>query len=131
MRIEDSIARYNLLSKTDQKTQKLTGQEEVNGQNQQPFESILKQKMQTAELTFSKHAEQRLAQREIELNDQDIQRLNSAALKAGEKGVKNTLVLMDRAAFIINIPNNTVITAMDNSDLKENVFTQIDGTVII
>jgi hypothetical protein len=44
--------------------------------------------MQTAELTFSKHAEQRLAQREIELNDQDIQRLNSAALKAGKKGKK-------------------------------------------
>lgn len=129
MRIEDSIARYGLISQTKQKTQQTN--QSTNNTEKQSFESILNQKIKSNELSFSKHAEARLAQREIELNEQEIQKLNSAVLKAGEKGVKNTLILMDRAAFIVNIPNNTVITAMDNNELKENVFTQIDGTVII
>lgn len=129
MRIEDSIARYGLISQISHKSQQTNKSD--NNTEKQSFESILKQKIESSEVNFSKHAEARLAQREIELNEEEIQKLNSAVLKAGEKGIKNTLVLMDRAAFIVNIPNNTVITAMDNNDLKDNVFTQIDGTVIV
>ena len=57
--------------------------------------------------------------------------LDAAARRAGEKGVKNTLVLIEGRAFIVNVPSGTVITAMNNGDLKENVFTQIDGAVIV
>jgi flagellar operon protein len=55
-------------------------------------------------------------------------RLSDAVKRAEEKGVRNTLVLMDRNAFIVNVPTGTVITAMSGG--TENVFTQIDGAVI-
>jgi flagellar operon protein len=101
---------------------------EIKGES---FENILQGKLQSEKLIFSKHAEQRLNQRDIHLSDTEMQKLGSAVSKAQEKGVRNTLVLMDRTAFIVNVPSNTVITAIGGKDLEENVFTQIDGAVIV
>ena len=99
------------------------------------FNDILKAKsLETAEpkeLKFSKHAANRLIDRNISLSDEQRQRLNEATVKAGEKGIKESLVLMDQLAFVVNIPNNTVITALDKSETDLNVFTNIDGAVII
>ena len=96
------------------------------------FNDILKAKsLETAEpkeLRFSKHAANRLIDRNISLSDEQRQRLNEATVKAGEK---ESLVLMDQLAFVVNIPNNTVITALDKSETDLNVFTNIDGAVII
>ena len=50
---------------------------------------------------------------------------------ASEKNLEEPLILVGSTAFLVNIPNNTVITAVDSSDMKGNVFTNIDGTVII
>lgn len=87
---------------------------------------------QTAEsLKFSKHAANRLADRQITLTDSQMQRLSDGTRKAGEKGIQESLVLMDQLAFIVNIPNKTVITAMDQAETNENIFTNIDGAVII
>lgn len=83
------------------------------------------------ELKFSKHAANRLADRKIELTDGQLQRLNEGAARAGEKGIRESLVLMDELAFIVNVPNNTVITAMSQTETDENVYTNIDGAVII
>ena len=95
------------------------------------FEAVLNRELdKCAQLTFSKHAGQRLTERGIGLTAQDLLRLDAAVKKAEEKGVRNTLVLMDRNAFIINVPTGTVITAMGGGDTRENVFTQIDGAVI-
>ncbi|MDE6714084.1 MAG: flagellar protein, partial [Lachnospiraceae bacterium] len=52
-------------------------------------------------------------------------------VKAGEKGINESLVLMDQFAFIVNIPGNTVITAMDQTETDQNIFTNIDGAVIV
>lgn len=82
-------------------------------------------------LKFSKHAANRLADRQITLTDSQMQRLNDGTRKAGEKGIQESLVLMDQLAFIVNIPNKTVITAMDQGETNENIFTNIDGAVII
>ncbi|MCX7614247.1 MAG: hypothetical protein N2Z65_00660 [Clostridiales bacterium] len=106
-----------------------TKEHQLNGNS---FEQILQSKIgQQSGLVFSKHAESRMSQRDIKLSTEDIKKLTDAVSKAGQKGIRNTLVLMDQTAFVINVPGNTVITAINGQDLKENVFTQIDGAVII
>ena len=104
------------------------------GKNQVSFKEILEQtaeKAEVVELKFSKHAANRLADRKIELTDSQLERLSEGTAKAGEKGIKESLVLMDELAFIVNIPNHTVITAMSQTETDENVYTNIDGAVII
>lgn len=85
----------------------------------------------TQELKFSKHASERLTERNISLTDDQLQRLEDGAQKAGNKGIKESLVLLDNLAFIVNTKNNTVVTAMNQSSEEENIYTNIDGTVII
>jgi flagellar operon protein len=65
------------------------------------------------------------------LSQDDLARLDSAVQKAKTKGVENTLILSEKGAFIINVSSHVVITAMDQKDMKENIFTQIDGAVVI
>lgn len=83
------------------------------------------------EVTFSKHANDRLLSRNINLNDDQLQRLNKGVMQAKEKSIKESLVMMDNIAFIVNVKNNTVITAMDQETNDSNVFTNIDGAVIV
>lgn len=101
---------------------------------QTSFQEILEQKqanLGTSELKFSKHASMRLQNRNINLSEEQKQRLESGAEKAEAKGIKESLVLMDSLAFIVNIPNKTVVTAMDQTESAENIYTNIDGAVII
>ena len=86
---------------------------------------------QGSEIRFSKHATNRLASRQIELDNQMVARLEDGMQRASEKGIKDSLVIMDQLAFIVNIPSNTVVTAMDQTESKENIFTNIDGAVIV
>lgn len=98
------------------------------------FADIFKQKQITdisaSDVKFSKHAALRLDNRNIELSSEQLLRLNEGAQKANAKGINESLVLVDELAFIVNIKNNTVITAMDQNEARENVFTNIDGAVI-
>lgn len=82
-------------------------------------------------LKFSAHATQRLQERKIQLDPVLMQKVKLAVDKAEAKGVEDTLVLTKDAALIINVPNRTVITAMDKRNLDGNVFTNIDGAIII
>lgn len=84
-----------------------------------------------SEVKFSKHAANRLVDRNIELTKEQVERLNMGAAKAGAKGINESLVIVDSLAFIVNVPNQTVITAMDQTETDENIFTNIDGAVII
>ncbi len=96
------------------------------------FQEILsKQNDSREEVKFSKHAANRLADRNITLSDNQIERLNEGTVKASEKGIKESLVIVDQMAFIVNVPNNTVVTAMNQRDANENIFTNIDGAVIM
>lgn len=83
------------------------------------------------DLKFSKHASERLMDRNITLTPEQFERLETGTKKAEEKGIKESLMIMDDMAFIVNIKNNTVVTAMDQKSSNENVFTNIDGAVII
>ena len=101
-----------------------------------PFSEILKDKVQErqnseAVLTFSKHAAQRLSDRNIDLTKEQLDRLNKGARLSGDKGIKESLVLMDDYAFIVNTRSNTVITAMEKSNEEENIYTNIDGAVLV
>ncbi len=95
------------------------------------FKDILSLKSLGEGVRFSKHASSRLSTRNIELTPEQMQRLNEGTAKASMKGIKESLVLVDSLAFIVNIPSNTVITAMDNSEANENIYTNIDGAVIM
>jgi len=82
-------------------------------------------------LKISAHATQRLADRKIKFDDATMAKVNEAVDKAAAKGLEDTLVLTGDAAFIVSVKNRTVITALDRSQLSGNVFTNIDGAVII
>ena len=99
------------------------------------FEEVLQTAVAKPQVTrdglkFSKHAAARLAQREIALTREQMQRLGEGARKAGEKGIKDSLVMVDNLAFIVSVPNATVVTAIDQNQTAENIFTNIDGAVI-
>lgn len=95
------------------------------------IEEALEETGGTAALKFSKHADARLQQREITLTEEQLSRLAEGTHKAGSKGIKESLVLLDNMAFIVNTQNNTVVTAMDQNMNEENIYTNIDGAVII
>jgi flagellar operon protein len=84
-----------------------------------------------APLKFSAHATQRLRERKIELDPAVLGRISDAIDKADAKGIDDTLVLTKDAALIVNVKNRTVITAMDRTQMLGNVFTNIDGAVIV
>lgn len=81
-------------------------------------------------LKFSAHARTRMRSRNITLTNEMETKLNDAVCGAARKGSKDTLVLLSNLAFIVNIPNKTVVTAMEGKSVKDNVFTNIDSTVI-
>lgn len=90
------------------------------------FAHILEQT--TSEVRFSKHANERLQSRNIDLSESQKERLNQAVKTAGEKGIKESLVMLDDLAFIVNVKNNTVVTAITSGEQK--VFSNIDGAVV-
>lgn len=95
--------------------------------NEQSFDSIFQQELE--KVKFSNHALKRLEERQINLSSDEMQKITSAVEKAEMKGAKDSLVMMNSTAFIVNIPNRTVITAMPVSESSENVFTNIDSVV--
>ncbi|MEO0336229.1 MAG: TIGR02530 family flagellar biosynthesis protein [Pseudomonadota bacterium] len=83
------------------------------------------------ELMFSNHAVERMMTRGIQFGPEKMAKITEAISKARGKGAKETLVLTDNAALIVSVKNNKVVTVMDQNSLKENVFTNIDSTVMI
>ena len=91
------------------------------------FDSVFDSELK--KIKFSGHASKRLESRNIELTEDKIQKLNEAVEKAEGKGSKDSLVMMDNTAFIVNIPSRVVVTAMEVAASEENVFTNIDSVV--
>ena len=124
--IEQLQAKYFVQSKQSRKSMEADGIS---------FQDVLNQTAKDVGgangVKFSKHASNRLAERGIELSEGQMERLQSGTLKAGAKGIKESLVIVDQLAFIVNVPNNTVVTAMKQTETEESVFTNIDGAVIV
>lgn len=87
---------------------------------------------QNSGVQFSKHAVERLSERNIDLSeDGRLDRLNRAVELAGEKGSDDALVMIDSTAFLVSVRNNKVITTLTADDMQGNIFTNIDSTVIM
>lgn len=93
----------------------------------QSFQEVLQKE---SGLQFSGHAIKRLENRDISMSSRDMQRLEEAVSRAEQKGSKDSLVLDGKRAFLVNIPNKKVVTAVDMMELREKVFTNIDSTVL-
>lgn len=103
----------------------------ATGEKGLSFEEILSGKAaESDQLKFSKHASERLTTRSIDLTEEMSRRLQEGVKRAGEKGIKDSLVVVDSYAFIVNVPNKTVVTAMDQGETGDHIFTNIDGAVI-
>ncbi|MBQ9521247.1 MAG: flagellar biosynthesis protein [Oscillospiraceae bacterium] len=102
-------------------------------QTQPAFGAMLQQQIQQRAQTvnFSKHALARAEERGIELTPDLMGKLADSVSKAHEKGAKNILAFSDSQAFIINIPYGRVITTMSGEEMRQNIFTNIDGAVLL
>ena len=99
----------------------------VGRESTSTFDNIFKEELE--KVKFSNHAMKRLESRNIQLSDEDLTKIQSAVDKAESKGSKDSLVMMNKTAFIVNIPNRTVVTAIEVANSNESVFTNIDSVV--
>lgn len=113
-----------------QKTSKLPNNQSTQVKTAEGFQQVLENKLEeSSKIQFSKHASLRLLSRDIKLSVDQIKRVENGMLKAKEKGIKDSLVMVDDVALVVNVNSKTVITAINND--KENIFTNIDGAVIV
>jgi flagellar operon protein len=95
------------------------------------FSDVLNSRIGEEKLHFSKHATERVNQRGINVTPSFLNDLQSAVEKARLKGAKDVVIISERGAFIVNVPNNTVVTTMSGNEMKENIFTNIDSAVLL
>lgn len=86
---------------------------------------------QERKVKFSKHANERLRDRRIDLSDQELAKLDDTVERMAAKGARESLIYMNDLAFVVSVKNRTVITAMDGTSVKENIFTNIDSAAIL
>ena len=99
--------------------------------NAQPLGAPDFQAVLADRLKVSSHAQTRLQSREIQLDSAAWERVMAGVERAALKGAKESLVMVDDVALIVSIKNRTVITAVEQANLKDNVFTNIDSAVIV
>jgi flagellar operon protein len=96
------------------------------------FAEILEQtNQQQTQLKFSEHAKARLRDRQIEFSEQDQAKIYGAVENAAQKGAEESLLLLKDIALVVSIKNRTVITAVDQQEQSQKVFTNIDSAIII
>lgn len=93
-----------------------------------PFAEILEQQLRP--LRFSRHAQERMASRGIELSSAEMSRLGQAVSAVEAKGGRDSLIMLDDKALVVSVKNQTVVTVVDRDALKDNVFTNIDSAII-
>ena len=86
---------------------------------------------QETKVKFSKHANERLRDRRIDLSAQELAKLDDTVERMAAKGARESLIYMNDLAFVVSVKNRTVITAMDGTSVKENIFTNIDSAAIL
>jgi flagellar operon protein len=94
------------------------------------FQNLLRDLQKPGALQFSKHAMARLERRELNPSTEQLDRLSQGADLAASKGSRSAAVLVDDLAFVVAVPARTVVTAIDRSQMREQIFTNIDSAVI-
>ena len=133
---EISGNRYNLTDAIIRQAEKVNSSGSKPGgansqiSNGRSFQEILNEQL-NQRISFSKHANQRTEERNIQISESDLNRLEDACDRAQQKGIKDALIVMEDSAFIVNALSKTVITVVDKNEMKSNIFTNIDGAVFI
>jgi flagellar operon protein len=83
------------------------------------------------QVNFSRHARNRITSREINISNKEMIQLKAGINKAVEKGAKNSLILINKTAYIVSVESKTVVTIIDRESIKEKVFTNIDSAVLM
>lgn len=97
----------------------------------QSFSSLLLQGKMKDSLNFSKHAAKRMDERGMTIDNQLLGNLEHAVEEARKKGSRDVAVIGSQGVFIVNVPNNTVVTTMSQDDMKDRIFTNIDSAVLM
>ena len=95
------------------------------------FKELLDKKTGSHEVNFSKHAIERISARNLELGREETEKISTAIDLAGKKGIKNSLIIMGDMVLIANIQSRTIVTVIDRQNMKDKVFTNVDGAVNI
>lgn len=128
--------RYNLTDALIRQSEKINSSQGQKPErvsqtyNGRPFQEILNEQI-NQRISFSKHASQRTEERNIQISEGDLGRLEDACDRAKQKGIRDALIVMDDSAYIVNAPNRVVITVVDKNEMKSSIFTNIDGAVFI
>ena len=108
-----------------------TNNQQTN-KTQKSFKEVLNEKLDKKnKVKFSKHAKKRINSRNIQLGEKEIDKLLDGLEKAENKGSKDSLIMVDEVAYVVSVENKTVITAIDDQNVKDNVFTNIDSAVFM
>ena len=122
------IYNNNIILPESIKTKTRKSSENLSGANS--FQNIFSNRLdENTSVHFSKHASMRLNDRNVSLSSEQIKRVESGIDKASQKGINDSLVLVDDIALVVNVKNKVVITAMDSKN--DGIFTNIDGAVIV
>lgn len=125
-RIEEYKRQQGVLGKAAQHA------EDTTRTIEQSFGSLLKQAQEKKQgITISKHAQLRAEQRGIDLSATVLEGIGRAVERAQQKGIKDLVIIGDESAYVVNVPNKVMVTSMDKQEMKENVFTNINGAVIL
>lgn len=102
------------------------------GESGQSFAIALDEaRKQAKQVSFSRHAVERLESRQLDLSEQDLAKLDDTVEKMAHKGARESLIYLNDIALVVSVANRKVITAMDGSSARENIFTNIDSAAII
>lgn len=83
------------------------------------------------QLTVSNHAKARMKERNISIDESTWNQMHEKLQEANEKGVTDSLVFMNDAALLVSVKNNTVITALNRSEMESKLFTNINGAIVL
>lgn len=128
----DSRFKINQPIQPLRKTQENKQVKENKKKDSPSFKEVLAEKINGKEkLSFSKHAKKRINSRSIPVSKAEIDKLHNGVEKARNKGARDSLVMVNKVAYIVSVENNTVITAVDEESMEDNVFTNIDSAVFM
>jgi flagellar operon protein len=94
------------------------------------FNSLFNQALQGAtngDIKISAHAQKRLSERNITMDSKLETSLKNAVEELESKGAKDSLVITKEGAFLVNVPNKTLVTAMGHEEMRDGIVTNIDS----
>jgi len=128
MQINRNMIIPPISSKEATQSANLAAQPQIQSKDGASFAQIMDNAINARQVQFSKHASGRLSDRNIQLTGSQLARIEEGVTRAQNKGIRDSLVLVDNIALVVNIANKVVVTALNQQD---QVFTNIDGAVIV